>query len=89
MEIHVRPLHHVRALVPLQFRGLGLSRISAMSRRPARCTMADMRRALEAAERAGLYKSVDILPDGTIRFTRDEAGQPESGKDAPQPEIVL
>lgn len=40
-----------------------------MSRRPARCTQADMRRAIAAAEKEGARVSVDILPDGTIRFT--------------------
>lgn len=39
-----------------------------MSRRAARCTKADIRRALEAAEAAGVDVAVDILTDGTIRL---------------------
>jgi len=37
-----------------------------MSRRPARCTEADIRRAVKVALEAGM--AVDILPDGTIRI---------------------
>jgi hypothetical protein len=40
-----------------------------MSRRPARFTQADIRRAIAAAAKAGAEMSVDILPDGTIRLT--------------------
>jgi len=36
-----------------------------MSRRPARCTQADISRAVKAA---GPGMCVDILPDGTIRI---------------------
>jgi hypothetical protein len=36
-----------------------------MSRRPARCTQADISRAIKAA---GPGMAVDILPDGTIRI---------------------
>ncbi len=39
-----------------------------MSRRPARCTQADIRRAIEASEKAGANMAVEILPDGTIRL---------------------
>lgn len=37
-----------------------------MSRRPARCTQAEIRRAVAEA---GPDRAVDILPDGTIRLT--------------------
>lgn len=40
-----------------------------MSRRPARCTQADIKRAIAAAEQSGKPMAVDILPDGTIRLT--------------------
>jgi len=39
-----------------------------MSRRPARCTQADIRRAIRAAEQAGAKMAVEISPDGTIRL---------------------
>lgn len=39
-----------------------------MSRRPARVTQADIRRAIAAAKQAGANMAVDILPDGTIRL---------------------
>jgi hypothetical protein len=38
-----------------------------MSRRPARCTEADIKRAIKALLASGAYGSVEILPDGTIR----------------------
>ena len=38
--------------------------------RPARFTVADLRRATKAAEQAGADWAVDILPDGTIRLVR-------------------
>lgn len=51
-----------------------------MSRRPARCTIADIRRAVEGAKAAGVRMSVDILPDGTIRLIPMEAVQePRNG----------
>jgi hypothetical protein len=40
-----------------------------MSRRPARCTQADLNRALKAVEKHGGGMSVDVLPDGTIRIS--------------------
>lgn len=43
-----------------------------MSRRPARCTQADIRRALLAAKAAGVEVAVEILPDGTIRLEQKE-----------------
>lgn len=39
-----------------------------MSRRPARFTEADLRRALKAAKKYGDNLAVDVLPDGTIRI---------------------
>ena len=38
--------------------------------RPARFTIADLRRALRAAEQAGADYAVEIAPDGTIRIVR-------------------
>lgn len=37
-----------------------------MSRRPARCTQADMQRAAKVAQKTGM--AMDVLPDGTIRL---------------------
>jgi hypothetical protein len=37
-----------------------------MSRRPARCTEADLNRAIKAADRASVPRAVKIDPDGTI-----------------------
>ena len=42
-----------------------------MSRRPARCTEADISRALKAAERLGPHWAVEILRDGTIRLAHN------------------
>jgi len=39
-----------------------------MSRRPARCTQADIRRVVEAVRQAGAQMVVEILPNGTIRL---------------------
>jgi hypothetical protein len=39
-----------------------------MTRRPARATKTDIRRAVQAAQAAGVAMAVDILPDGTIRL---------------------
>ena len=41
-----------------------------MSRRPARCTQADLNRAIKAA---GPGRTVDVLPDGTIRIAPNPA----------------
>jgi hypothetical protein len=38
--------------------------------RPARFTVADLRRAIKAAERSGPDWAVEIAPDGTIRIVR-------------------
>jgi hypothetical protein len=42
-------------------------RVPDMSRRPARFTEADIRRAAKVAKQLGL--AVEIAPDGTIRLT--------------------
>ena len=47
-----------------------------MPNRPARFTTADLRRALKAAEQAGLEWFVDVLPDGTIRIKRSVPEKP-------------
>lgn len=39
-----------------------------MSRRPARCTEADIHRAVKAIQRANACMAVEISPDGTIRI---------------------
>lgn len=61
-----------------------------MSRRPARCTEADIGRAIKAAGKAGKPMAVEILPDGTIRITpavdRTELDAPVT---RPRREIVL
>lgn len=38
-----------------------------MSRRPARCTEADLKRVIRAVLAVGAHGTVEILPDGTIR----------------------
>lgn len=60
-----------------------------MSRRPARCTQADLRRAIKAAEQAGGHSAVEVLPDGTIRITPIPPQASEAPKAAPKREIVL
>lgn len=60
-----------------------------MSRRPARATQADMRRAIEALKQSGARMALDVLPDGTIRFTPIP---PQAANDTdlgPQGESVL
>lgn len=39
-----------------------------MSNRPARCSEADIKRALRAVQATGAAMAVEILPDGTIRI---------------------
>lgn len=51
-----------------------------MSRRPARCTQADMTRAFRAAEKLGPHVAVDILKDGTIRLVQAVPPSSESVK---------
>jgi hypothetical protein len=46
-----------------------------MSRRPARATQADIRRAVEAARQAGANMVIEITTDGTIRLVPAKAGQ--------------
>ena len=48
-----------------------------MSKRPARFTEADLRRAMKVAAEAG--KTVDILPDGTLRIVPMPPGEPCEG----------
>jgi hypothetical protein len=58
-----------------------------LSRRPARCTEADIKRAVKAA---GPGMCVDILPDGTIRIAPFEAIRPmPEPKLAPKARIAL
>lgn len=58
-----------------------------MSRRPARCTEADIKRAIKALLASGAYGSVEILPDGTIRVA-PEAVKP-ANVNAPKRRIAL
>lgn len=60
-----------------------------MSRRPARCTKADIRRALEAVEEAGMPMAVEILPDGTIRISPPAEKAKEPARVGQRPVIVL
>jgi hypothetical protein len=61
-----------------------------MSRRPARCTQADIRRAIEAAKQAGASMAVEILPDGTIRLMPvGSAQRPDAPSVDGQRRIVL
>jgi hypothetical protein len=53
-----------------------------MSRRAARCTEADLKRAVKAAMAIGTHTVVELLPDGTIRIVQKEELAPASrGKD--------
>ena len=58
-----------------------------MSRKPARCTQADIRRAIRAVKQEGAAMTVEILPDGTIRIV-PAVGKPE-GPVEPAREITL
>lgn len=49
-----------------------------MSRRPARCTEADIKRAIKAARAAGATVAVKIDPEGAIwLYPTDQASEPE------------
>jgi hypothetical protein len=52
-----------------------------MSRRPARCTQADMARAIRAIKQESADMVVEIAPDGTIRIVPIE--KREQGKYRP------
>jgi hypothetical protein len=60
-----------------------------MSRRPARCTQADIKRAIKAAAEAGPNMAVEILTDGTIRIAPIPPQANKQPKAAPKKEIVL
>ena len=63
-----------------------------MPRRPARCTQADLARALRAAASVGGGVTVELTPDGTIRLTPGQAPPttPAPGRPVePEREIVL
>jgi len=53
-----------------------------MSRRAARATQADIRRAVQAARQAGAQMVVEILTDGTIRLI------PTPDKCRPKPDAL-
>lgn len=59
-----------------------------MSRRPARCTEAELARAVRVAEKHGAGWGVEVLLDGTIRLyrpdqTKETAQKPCSLDDRP------
>ncbi len=56
-----------------------------MSRRPARCTEADIRRATKVAKEMGM--TVNILPDGTIRIETTGKLTPVDTQDPPVVEV--
>ena len=61
-----------------------------MSRRAARFTEADLRRALKAADASATPKKVDILPDGTICISPAEnQGKGRPANLAPRKDIAL
>jgi hypothetical protein len=58
--------------------------------RPARFTVADLRRALKAAQHSGPEYAVEIAVDGTIRIVRTAApGKPRPISIEAEDEIVL
>ena len=60
-----------------------------MSRRPARFTQADVRRAVEAAKSAGKDWAVEIAPDGTIRIVRSSHKPEQTPEIGQERRIVL
>lgn len=62
-----------------------------MSRRPARCTQADLDRAVRAADHAAVKRVVEVTPDGTIRLVpadhNEKTQEPEKIEDGE--DIVL
>lgn len=54
-----------------------------MPRRGARCTQADIARAVRAAQQVGGGYDVELCPDGTIRIVK-AAGASRSEADAPK-----
>jgi hypothetical protein len=46
-----------------------------MPRRPARCTQADIARAIKAVEQTGAQMAVEIDPHGTIRIVPIDPGE--------------
>lgn len=49
-----------------------------MSRRAARCTQADIHRALRAMAQAGVKGAVEVDPDGTLRIIPEDHRAPET-----------
>ena len=60
-----------------------------MSRRPARCTQADIHRAVSAVQQSGAAMCVEILPDGTIRIAPFDGNKPPAKPNAATKEIKL
>jgi hypothetical protein len=56
-----------------------------MTRRPARCTQADIARAINAAKQTGVSMAVEITPDGTIRLTPAPVTDNQTKPDALEP----
>lgn len=60
-----------------------------MSRRPARCTEADLKRAIKAAQAVGKDWAVEVLPDGTIRLMPFQGQGVNKQVSSPEGDIVL
>lgn len=68
-----------------------------MTMRAARCSQADIARAIRAADQAGTGRTVEVAPDGTIRIVKAELSpqvtplpSPGRGEEvASRPEIIL
>ncbi len=60
-----------------------------MSRRPARCTQADIQRAIKAAAASEKPMAVEVLPDGTIRITPIPPQGSSTVPGEPKREVVL
>jgi hypothetical protein len=60
-----------------------------MSRRAARFTQVDIRRAIEAAKAAGKDWAVEIAPDGTIRIVQSSPKPQQTPEIGQERRIVL
>lgn len=60
-----------------------------MSRRPARCTEADLKRAMKIADQSVVPRVVEIAPDGTIRIVPAAARHEPEDQVEDAGEIVL
>lgn len=58
-----------------------------MSRRAARCTQADIARAIRAVEQTGARMAVEIGTDGTIRIIPTPVAWPMPSASEPEPKV--